>query len=270
LAIDFSSRIDDLADFLAVEYRITDRLAIDILLGSQLSLPGLPFPWIILETAWDSLDTATAWFTFGGSLPCGSLNEMRASRPRVGLDRIRQWRELSGMGELSLRPLVFVESSFEQPLHGSRAMQGIKPSFVEYGPFIRQFIRLRTPHPKSAANLVLSPTRTSAKTEKFKSLVKQAIDCRFRMDVPQLPAVPDNFLYWCELAYKLNGGKDRVIWETLINQCAQAVIRRAYLYDRPVESNDWAIVGRLLADSIPWWTQRTIECIEESECGILV
>ena len=260
MSIDFHSRVDALADFLATEYRIIDRGAIDILLAAQLPLPHLPFPWIIIETAWDALDTTSAWFTFGGILPCGSLNEMRASRPRVGLDRIRAWREASGMGELSQRPLVFVESSFERPLF-------IKRTVVEYKPFVQQFIRLRTLHPKSGANLVLSANHASAKVEKLKSLTYDVIDCQFRDPVPAAPAVPIDFLYWCELAYKLNGGGRRVIWETLINQCAQAVIRRAYLYNREVEPADWSVAGRLLADSIPWWTMRTVECVSESECG---
>ena len=252
MAIDFPSRVDSLADFLWAEYRISDRPAIEILVSSLLPIPGLPYPRIILETAWPAFDTSGAWFTLAGALPTWSLADIRSRRPRYSVDKIHACKEEES------RPTLLVESNYERPAraHGR-----------EYAGLLQSCVRLRTMHPKSAANLLLSPARASAKVEKFKALVKDVTDCRFRAPLPvDPPALPADFLYWCELAFKLAGTPLTCpTWETLINHAAWVAIRRAYLYDRPVEPSDWTLSSRILADAIPWWALRVIDSVSDSE-----
>jgi hypothetical protein len=267
VSIDYAARVEELLEFVGLEYKIFDRQAIEILLAAQLPIAGLPHPWMILETGWYSLDTGSAWFTFGNTVDCPALPRLRIDRPRTSIRKINRWEEPP---LLERPPMFFIEPHGAIPPKPHRR-------FTNYRAFVNPMIRLRVPLPKTAANLVLDPSREIHRIQRYGYLTKLAIDCRFRDPVPSCTP-PRNFLYWAELASKLRYDEawdhrftptPAVPWEELINQTAQAVLRRAYLFNRPVEDADWKVAARLMADNIPLWTWRMILEIGNSEGGYI-
>src|SRR5215831_1607966 len=79
--IDFAARVDELAHFLATQFRIEDSEAIEILLAVALECPRTPACWLVLETMY-SRDCSPAWFSFGETWLPESLPLLRSMRPR--------------------------------------------------------------------------------------------------------------------------------------------------------------------------------------------
>jgi hypothetical protein len=89
--LDWGSRFDDLHHYLATQYGVDDREAVEILLAALVSCPRTAAPWLILETNWFSRRCDNAWFSFGETWLPESLPLIRAMRPRNANKLIAVW-----------------------------------------------------------------------------------------------------------------------------------------------------------------------------------
>jgi hypothetical protein len=108
--IDWHAYLDDLDHFLSTQYRVEDRLAVEILLSAFVPCPRTAALWMVLETNYNSRDCRRAWFSFGESWLVESLGGLRAKRPHRTVNRqITEWLE----NEVDLSRLI-VEADFDR------------------------------------------------------------------------------------------------------------------------------------------------------------
>jgi hypothetical protein len=118
--LDWGARSDDVAFFVATQYRMEDRQALEILLSALIPCPRTPALWLVLETNYYRRSCESAWFSLGASWPVCSLGEIRSRRPHRDVKReITAWLEDS----LDI-PRLFIEPDFDR----RREQVGISPS----------------------------------------------------------------------------------------------------------------------------------------------
>jgi hypothetical protein len=231
--ISFEERVEDCWLTVNADYGVSDRLAIEILLAAQVECP-LPYPWLIVETTYYSLNTEQAWFNLQGAevIP---LPMMRVMHSRKAGDILM--RVLNEKG-----PKVFVEPNYTLPVF-------TRPRLYPY--LLQRCSRLRVKNPATV------PVN-EAGVLRLREATKRALDTRWRGQPPlTLPDPPRSLLYWSELLQRLSPSlRD---WETLVRSLIALAARRAYLYDRPVDESDWAAVARVMSDSIPYWTTELLK-----------
>ena len=230
--IDYVERVEEVTGLLRHEYGVEDTQAVEILLASAIECE-VPYPWIILETPYYRLDPAGAWFSriidpgFVRPLPL-----FRTPRPRHVNGEVLEILKERNVARL------FVEPNWEIPT--ITAYQ-----FRLWPYLLQECVRLRTPYPKS----LLANARAGPLVEQA---VDRALDSRFRSGTPQLAPAPRSLPYWCELLQRL--APPLRDWERLLTNLCAIAGRRAYLFNRPVDSTDWDAVSRVMRDSVPQWT----------------
>lgn len=229
--IDYAERVEDAALVARSEFGVQDTQAVELLLAARIEC-GLPYPWIVLETPFYRLDATGAWFAYLFD-KITVMPLLRTMRPRVSnAEIIEILRERDA-------PRLFVEPNFEVP------------SSVHYNfkllPFlVQECIRIKTTHPK----IKLTGYRSGQLLE---MAVKGALDNRFRTVNAVLPDTPTALPYWCELLQRISPPlRD---WEALLQNLCALAGRRAYLFNRRVDSTDWAAVSRVMRDSVPMWVK---------------
>lgn len=231
VAFDYEDRINDVWLTLNGEFGMGDREAMEILLASRIDC-DLPYPWMVLEMPYYSLNPEGAWFTYlTGALPI-MLPMLRVLRPRASNKEIQQLLRDRDV------PKTFVESNWELPSkpHGNLSM---------WPYLLQECVRVRCEHPKRAlpterAGLILAEA------------VHRANDSRWREKPPiTLPTPPVGLHYYAEMLQRLSPGLRS--WEALISNLCALAARRAYLFNRDVDSTDWQCVSRVMKDSVPPW-----------------
>jgi hypothetical protein len=232
--IQYAERVEDVTDVLQGEFGIQDTQAVEILLASRIEC-NLPYPWIILDTPCYRLDTTGAWFSHLCQ-PVLSLPILRTVRPRMANNEIKDILRDRDM------PRLFVEPHWELPVTTNY-------QFKMWDFLLQECVRLKMPYPKTRL-----PDERS--TLLVQAAVKRVLDPRWRDSRPIMPTPPPSLPYWCELLQRMSYYlRD---WDCLItNMCALAG-RRAYLFNKDVDSTDWAAVSRVIRDSVPAWTAEIV------------
>lgn len=209
---------------------MSDRDAVEILLASKLECP-LPYPWIILDTEYYCLNPQGAWFSeIGGQ--CTVMPYLRNVRPRSANTMIQEMLKRRDEGRL------FIEPSWETPVRAHYR-------FTMYPYLIQECVRLRAKHPKS----YLIDERTGLE---LRETVRRVMDSRWRhRSEIKMPKPPVSLPYYAELLQRLSGSLRS--WEALLSNLYALAGRRAYLFNRDVDSTDWQAVARVMRDSVPPW-----------------
>lgn len=232
--IDYSERVEEVAQVLSHEYAVEDRAAVEILLAARLDC-GLPYPWLIVETPYYRLDPGAAWFAqiYQDAYPLPLLRTMRPRRSNVEIQDMLRERE---------RARLFIEPNWELPM--TTAYQ-----FRMWPYLLQECVRLRTPYPRT----LLVEQRAALL---LKQAVDRALDSRFREGKAEPAQPPRSLPYWCELLQRLAPSlRD---WDCLLTNLCALAGRRAYLFNRHVDSTDWEAISRVMRDSIPVWSAEIV------------
>lgn len=204
--------------------------AVEILLASKIQCQ-LPYPWVMLETDYYNLNPQEAWFSeISGQ--CTVMPYLRNVRPRSGNTMIQEMLKRRDEARL------FVEPLWAMPVN-------VHYRFSMYPFLLQECIRLRAKHPKG----YLVEERTGLE---LREAVRRALDNRWRRtEGVEMPKPPASLPYYAELLQRLSGNLRS--WESLLTNLYALAARRAYLFDRHVESTDWRVVARVMKDSVPSW-----------------
>jgi hypothetical protein len=227
--IDYEERIDEVMLALNSEYAIGDRQCVELLLASAIPC-NLPYPWIILETSYYQLDPIGAWFTSVAG-KCLTLPTLRCVRPRTANQEVVDILQERNMARL------FIEPFWEMPLN-------IKHNFEMWPYLTQECLRIRTRHPKTK----LTDLRAELS---LRAAAGKVWDCRFRTVQPKMPVPPISLPYFAEILQRLS--PDVRSWESLLANLCSLAGRRAYLFNRDVDSTDWDAISRVMNDNIPVW-----------------
>lgn len=248
--LDWTARIDDLADKLAREYAMDDRGAVEILLSALVNCPRTSSSWLILETNWYSRDCLEAWFSFGEQwVPC-SLPRLRARSP---------WREVEAETKKwlddSSDERLFVEPDYERYPRFHRLTQA---QFL-----LQRSLRIRTRSARAADPLhSLDKYEQDRRTGQLAAATRYVLEDRVQARPQDPPRFiePPNFLYHVELIQRLAPWYPD--WHTLVKAFALLAVRRAYLFGR-TETNggDNQAMARVLRDSIPPWVTKALQLL---------
>lgn len=253
--LDWAARIEDLHEFLAREYDVTDTLAVEILLSALIPCPRTANIWITLETNWATPECDTAWFGFGGEwLPVSFLDlRGRGASWRDREQKVSEW--LGG----PIQERLFVEPEYE---HYPRW------SFFAQALLIQaRALRLRTRTPRSLAGLnLLDQYQEELTLDKLRHLTQNIIKegKHWRSENPPAFVDPPHFAHYVEMLEKLSGWFTD--WRILVRSLAWLAVRHAYLFGReetgPPEDR---ILERIMRDSIPPWIHKAIEALAGGE-----
>lgn len=232
--ISYAERVDDVCGLLTSRFGIIDRQLISILLAARIDCP-IPYPWLILEADYFSLDTVNAWFGFGygDALP---LAKYRVLRPR------HAYQQIEALFENRNKPVLHVESNWTTPTTAHSKLR-------LYPYLMQQCVRVRSETPKVA------PPDQSGLLQ-LKQEAEAALDTRWRSVEPRLAKPTPRLLYYAELLQRL--APMQRDWDTLVQNLCAIASRHAYLYDRAVSDEDWQAVVRVISGTIPLWTAKIL------------
>lgn len=245
--LDWSTRIDDLADYLQREHGIEDRQAVDILLSSLVTCPRTQENWLVLETEWFQRDCEDAWFAFGTHWSPTSLPRIRARFP---------WRviEAETIGWLQGEPCarLFVEPDFERYPNFNRVTQA---HFA-----LQRSMRIRTKSHRDGEPLrLIDQDEAARRRDALTAATSHAIEDRVgaRPADPPKFVPPKQFNYYCELLQKVSPWFPD--WQELVKALSLVGVRRAYLYGRSeINADDYAAMARAASDSVPPWIVKAL------------
>lgn len=245
--LDWASRVDELADKLAREHAVEDRMAVEILLSALVDCPRTPSSWLILETNWYDRQCLNAWFSFGELwAPC-SLARLRVRSP---------WRvieaEIKEILDAPPRERLFVECDYERYPYFGRLTQS------RY--ILQRALRIRARSVRTGDPLLsLDRYNQDRRSGELKALARYVLEDRagLRPQNPPRFVEPRNFLYQVELVQRLAPWYPD--WNLLVEALAVIALRRAYLYGRvETDETDNQAMGRVLRDSIPPWVVKAL------------
>lgn len=239
--INYAERVLEVTEVLQSDFGINDPQLVEILLAARIET-NLKYPWMVLETDYYSLDTTGAWFNFGKAPAALLLSEFRVRRPRTSNNALDAVLASEG-------PRLFIEPQYQKPVETYYRLW--------LWPYLLQdCLRVRLPYPR---RMLTEPTAVL----RLEQAVDRVFDNAWRSAVCRMPAhVPGPLLYYAEILQRLTGYlRD---WDALLaNLCALAG-RRAYLFNRDhADESDWEAVTRVMKDTVPHWTGKIIEEIEE-------
>lgn len=238
--IDYADRVEEVANILSSEIGFTDKQAVEILLASQMPSIIRP-PWLILETDYYRLDMTATWFSLLTSGEALSLPAIRTRRPRLASAEVKE------MLSTRTRPRLFVESNWQMP-------PTVTYQFRMWPYLLQECLSLRSAQPKG---FPMSERTTLLLVE----AVRRAHDGRFRVPVKQTPPPPTSLFYYAEILQRLSPRlRD---WDTLLRNLSALAGRRAYLFNRDVDSTDWEAVSRVMCDSVPQWVAHIVRTFEK-------
>jgi hypothetical protein len=250
--LDWASRVDDLADKLAREHAVDDRLAVEILLATLVGCPRTASPWLILETDWYDRQCLDAWFSFGQLwAPC-TLARLRARSP---------WRvieaEMKEMLDAPPRERLFIECDYERYPIFNRLTQ------ARY--ILQRSLRIRVRSARAPDPLrSLDQRDKDRRTDELSAAARYALEdhAGLRPVDPPRFVEPPNFLYHVELVQRLAPWYPD--WKILVQAFALIAIRRAYLHGRlETDETDTRAMARVLGDSIPPWVRKALGVLVE-------
>jgi hypothetical protein len=245
--LDWSARLDDLAFHLATQYRIEDRAAVEILLSALVACPRTSAPWLVLETNWFLRDCESGWFSLGGVWQPGSLPLLRAMRSRNANSLIATWLNEPPQGRL------FVECDYDGRLPRYRAVSEIR--FL-----LARSLRLRVASTPDGVTRPADERAGETRADQLRALAASVLDDPVGARSPDPPAwrEPANFLYHTEVTVRL-AARHSDYGQTAIALRSLA-IRHAHLYGRmETDEEDWSLLARVAADSVPPWIRRAIQ-----------
>lgn len=248
--LDWTSRIDDLADQLAREYGIEDRLAVEILLAGLVGCPRTPGCWLVLETNWYDRRCSDAWFSFGKQWEPCSFPRLRVRSP---------WREIEAemkqMVDEPDRHRLFVESDYERYPLFHRLTQ------AKY--ILQRSLRIRTRCPRTGDPLQsLDQRDQQRRSDTLAAAARYVLEdhAGLRPADPPRFIQPPNFLYHVELLQRLAPWFPD--WQILVKAFALLAVRRAYLYGRTeTDASDNQAMARVAQDSIPPWIAKALRLL---------
>lgn len=249
--LDWASRVDDLADKLAREHAVEDRLAVEILLSALVDCPRTATTWLILETNWYDRECDDAWFSFGNQwTPC-SLSRLRVRSPWRGVEA-----EMKRMLDEDGR-LLFVECDYQRYPMFHRLTQ------AQY--ILQRALRIRTQAPRSPDPLrALDDMDRIRRSDELSAATRYALEdhAGLRPINPPRFIEPPNFLYHVELVQRLAPWYHD--WKLLLESFALIAVRRAYLHGRlETDETDIRAMARVLRDSIPPWIAKALTMLLE-------
>jgi hypothetical protein len=238
--IDYAERVEEVALLLNADFAVGDRQLIEILLAARLPV-DLPYPWLVLETECYSLDLSSAWFNFGDN-DAIALPQYRVRRPRAANT------EIAAVLAERDRPALFVEPNFQAPVAVNY--------HVDLWPYLmQQCLRVRSTYPKARP---INEGRLNI----LRASTKAVLDCRWREAPDAKPEYPSWLLYFAELLQRVS--QDQRDWSMLLKNLIALATRRAYLFNRPVDSTDWEAVLRVIGNSVPVMNARLLRDIASS------
>lgn len=244
--LDWGSRIDDLADKLAREFSVEDRLAVEVLLAALVECPRTATSWLVLETNWYDRECDDAWFSFGNRWTPVSLSRLRVRSP---------WREVEAEMKRMLDQdghRLFVECDYERYPMFHRLTQA---QFI-----LQRSLRLRTRASRSPDPLrALDELARIRRSDELSAATSYALEDRAQLKPPDPPRFiePPNFLYHIELLQRLAPWYPD--WKILVESFALVGVRRAYLHGRvETDAGDYQAMARVLRDSIPPWIEKAL------------
>ena len=248
--LNWARRVEELHYYVASTYQISDTQAIDILLAALLPVPRTPAVWLIIETNWYSRCCDSAWFSFSGTWHPRSLGEIRSMRPRKANELISEWQNKSQ------EPRLLVEPDGEK-LHHPRQISEIPL-------LLARSLRVRTITPRTAGVLAVDEREQQRRADNLAALTRAVIEDRVRAR-PEDPPVfrePPNWLYHAEMLQRLAPWYPD--WSLLLNALASLAVHHAYIYGRTeTTEEDWKILARVAADSVPPWIHRAVGYLAE-------
>lgn len=233
------------------DYKIEDRQAVEILLSAQVICPRTPAMWMVIETNWYSRQTEDAWFAFGTAVwTPWSFPGLRVFRP---------WRQryqiLAEIFEDSEMERLFVESDWERFPHADRV-----PGALE---LLDRSLRIRCLTGRGTVPLMTLDFNELQRRRDLLSAATRMVLEDPAGDRPQNPpkfVAPPNLLYHAELLQRLCPWfRD---WNVLLRNLSILAIRHAYLLGRDeTNEEDWRLMARVAADSIPPWVRKATEAL---------
>jgi hypothetical protein len=242
--IDWGARLDDLDHFLATQYRVQDRLAVEILLSALIDCPRTPALWTVLETNYYSRDCRRAWFAFDGSWRPRSLGAIRGNRPRNLHRDLTEWLEDSSSR-------LLVEPDFERP-------QSIR-HLAELPFLLGKCLRIRARTAVTGLTQPVDERMGELRAEQLAEFSRRVLEdpiggpqTRRGGRSRRVSCIPPNSRSAC--AASIGIGVSCVIC------CGSWAVRHAYLHGRSeVAQEDWQVLARVGRDTVPPWIARAIE-----------
>jgi hypothetical protein len=128
---------------------------------------------------------------------------------------------------------------------------------------VRTFVP-RTAAPIATLDEVEAQRRADGLRERLRAVIEDRAGAR-----PTKPPVfrePPHFLYWAELVQRLSPWyRD---WGELTRAFGSLAIRHAFLHARSeTTEEDWAVMARAAADSVPVWIAKAVKMMAAGGCG---
>jgi hypothetical protein len=249
--IDWRERVDDLTHHLRSVYQIDDSEAVEILLSGLVECPRVQPVWLVLETGWYSRDCGPGWFSFGPQWDPWSMGKIRAMRPRAANELITGW-----LNEPSV-PRLLVEPDWQQFHHPGRISEIVA--------LLARSLHVRIVTPRTTGALAVDDREQERRADTLAALTRAVIEDRVsaRSADPPVFKQPPNFLYHAELLQRLAPWYPD--WNLLLGALAAIATRHAYLFNRKeTNEDDWKIMARLAADSVPVWVHNLVHYLEQN------
>jgi hypothetical protein len=252
--MDWVERVAEVQHHLGSAYQISDGEAVEVLLAGLIAVPRTAPVWLIVESNWYSRSCESAWFALGGAWTPNSLGELRSMRPRRAREEINGWLSEPPTGRL------FVEADWERlPRYGR---------IPESRHLLNRSLRVRVKTPRTVGVLAVDARDEERRRARLRALVQGVIEDRIgaRSAEPPVFSPPANWLYHAELLHRASPWYED--WGEMLNALAAVSVHHAYLYGRGETTEaDWAIVARVVRDSIPPWVQRAVCYLAEEPAG---
>ena len=171
-------------------------------------------------------------------------------RPRKANELISEW-----LNEPSV-PRLLVEPDGGK-LHRLRQISEI-PSLLA------RSLRVRTMTPRTAGVLAVDECEQERRADTLAALTRAVIEDRVgaRAQEPPVFRKPPNWLYHAELLQRLAPWYPD--WSMLLNALASLAVRHSYLHNRrETTEEDWAVMARAAADSVPPWIHHAVRYLAE-------
>jgi hypothetical protein len=226
-------------------FGVTDTDAATILLATRLACPsGIRPPFLCVETAWRGVDPCNCWVSYG--YPTVALDGVRSMRPRAINSFVTKWTFYQRQNA----PLL-LDCFVERPPKRLHANARRTWYMLEQG-----LIHLRTANPTTR---IVSPQDRI----RLRDAARQVLDDSWRGKMGPPPIMPQSWArkltVLMKLAPQLNA------WDDLChNFSVMATLLPRLRGETKPNRNDWRMLDRLLADSVPHWTMQMLGLIDSA------
>jgi len=216
-----------------------DRFRHRNLVGRGPRVPRTPACWLILETNHTAVIANTPGSPSAATWSHARSPNFARCAPGSPTERIRQWLDHSPQGRLFIEPdferAAALQPALRKPFSARPLLASPHPAPALGNRFGGRFPRTGTSHRRVGDPSPSMPRRPRP----------------FPFSDPLVFREPPNFLYDAELLHRLAPWFP--VWGELLTALASLSVHHAYLRGRnETTEEDWKILSRVAADSVPW------------------